>query len=107
MSKHLAKCMPYLQVLAETSDASTKTKYLRLFQDCILRAIREICVNLLLGNIDLTIAEKKRLKRYKYALRQLADPDVKRTEKTKILLRGDNNLLNSLIPPTKRRLQNV
>lgn len=108
MSESLLKCIPFLDVLRQTHEPKRRAKYLKLFKDCILKTIREICVNLLLGNIDLTLAEKNRLRRYKRALRLLAAPETKESDRKRIILdKSQANILAALLPPTLRRLKDV
>ena len=107
MPEKLKQCIPMLEVLIKTNDDGTRRKYLRLFHDCILKAVREICLNLLVGNIDLTVHEKARLRKYKKALRKLADPQTSIREKSELLLKQGKKILSHLLPPTLRRLKHV
>lgn len=79
-------------------DINTKKKYLRMFETCVLKAMREMSINLLKGNIDLTPAEKDKLKRYKLALRKLADPQTSHTSRRKLVLKQGKKLINQLLP---------
>lgn len=66
----------------------------------MLKALREICINLLQGNIELTANEKEKLKRYKNALRSLADGQLSKRKGSKILIStSSQNIIKSLIPP--------
>lgn len=96
-----------LLVLTKTTDADVRHKYLELFHDCILQAIREICVNLLQGNIELSTAERDKLARYKIALRKLAASHITTRAKKRIINGQGRRILRELLPPTIRRLNDV
>lgn len=104
MSERLKQCIPMLEVLVKTKVPALQKKYFKLFHHCILTVVREICLNLLLGNIDLTLFEREKLKKYKAALRKLADPQTSLRVKSKLILGGGSRILKELLPPTLRRL---
>lgn len=100
MSKQLKDCIPILEVFVKLDDPVKKRKYLKMFENCIFKAVREMAVNLLQGNVDLTPGEKSKLKRYKMALRSLADGQTPLNSKRKILQGKGKQLINQLLPLT-------
>lgn len=98
MSKRLRECIPILEVYMKLKDKKKKKKYLHLFQNCIIKAVREMSVNLLRGNIDLTPGEKVKLKKYKMALRKLGDDHTSHKTHQKLVETQGQNLIDKLLP---------
>lgn len=93
-----------LELLAKLKDHTTRVKFFKLFDHWIIKAIREICHNALVGNLVLDSNAKRK---YKFTFRKLADPHVPRSTKRRLLLSRKKNILQVLIPPTVERLKNV
>lgn len=107
MSEQLKNCIPVLELLVKVKNPKKRKEYFKLFHQCILRAIREICINLLLGNVPLLTTEKARLRKYKTGLRILADPHIPISKKKRLLIKSGGAILSNLLPPTIRRLKDV
>lgn len=98
MSKHLRNCIPILEVYVNLKEEKQKKKYLQMFESCILKALREMSINLLQGNVDLSFDEKNKLERYKMALRKLADPQTSPRTSRKLLASKGKELINQILP---------
>ena len=97
-SKNLKRCIPVLETLSTVKDAKKRKMLLRMFEDNLRRAIREISHNLLQGNITLNEEDKKRLTRFKKILRLLADPKTKKLRFRRIVSQTGRGFLPLLIP---------
>lgn len=71
-SDNLVKSYPYLIVLHQKHDNEEVRRAL-LKDRCVQLAIRELCYNLLQGNIVVPQTEKEKLKQYKKALLAVVD----------------------------------
>lgn len=71
-SDNLVKSYPYLIVLHQKHNNEEVRRAL-LKDPCVLLAIRELCYNLLQGNIVVPHTEKEKLKQYKKALLTVVD----------------------------------
>lgn len=97
MSRQLKNCIPILQIYLRIKNPSKKKLYLRIFEDCMIKAMREMCINLLHGNIDLSPSEKNRLERYKMGLRKLANEHTGKNTRRKFIF--NTKLIQQLLPP--------
>lgn len=97
-SKNLKKCLPLLETLSSIRDSKKRRDFLRVFESNLIRALREMCYNLLNGNIPLNTEEKKKLMRYKRILRLLADSKTKKTRFRKIVTQTGRGFLPAIIP---------
>ena len=79
MSRNLKKCIPILQSLVVVKDGKKRQGLLQLFEQNISRALRELCYNLIRGNMPLTDENKKSLLRFKRVIRLLADAKTNKT----------------------------
>ena len=70
-----------------------------------VRSICECTQNVLNGNVPITGNQKRRLSRFKWDLRELADRSVSDNEKTKILQKG--GFLGCLLTPVVSVLENT
>lgn len=96
MSAKLKKSTPLLRVLAKSKPSVTKAVIKAADRD-LVDALCECGLNVLKGNIPLTLQQKRRLARHKLALRSL----VKRggsIQKKKVLLQK-GGFLGALLSP--------
>lgn len=96
-SKNLLKCIPLLETMSKIKDPIKRKMFLTLFEANLRRALQEMCHNLLQGNVDLTPEDKKRLKRFRNALRELANPKTKKGRFRKIVVQSGRGLIPGLI----------
>lgn len=89
----------FLQLLAEAKTKKQREDILRHANISHLTAIREICLNLCLGNLRLPSEHKKKLKRFATVIRHLGDRKTKLSEKKlKSVLTQRGGFLGLLIP---------
>lgn len=96
-SKNLKTCIPLLETLSRIKDAKKRKTFLQLFESNLRRALQEVSHNLLEGNISLTAEDKKRLRRFRKALRVLADPQTKKLRFRKTVVQTGRGLIPGLI----------
>lgn len=82
--KTIRRCRHFLQVL-KTANPSLRKAIVRHASKDVIRAISEICLNTLNGNLNLNTKKKNLLKPYKKVLRQLASAKIKYNRKRRIL----------------------
>lgn len=86
MKSQVLKRKDYLALLSKHGQSAKKRKILAdMATKDDLDAIREICVNLLRGNIPVSLAVQKKLKRHKKVLRSLAQKKGASKEKRKLI----------------------
>lgn len=98
MSKNLKDCIPLIKRYCKLRTRREKVQFLKLFEDCVLKAVQEMALNTMQGNVHLTDKQKKRLQRYKEALIALSKHSVPRLKKRRILLQSGTGLFAALIP---------
>lgn len=98
VSRNLKKSLPLLEAMSSIRDPRKRAAFLKLFEANLQRAIREVCFNLLNGNVNLTTEEKKRLQRFKKVLRALADSKTKKRKFNKIVSQTGRGFLPAIIP---------
>lgn len=96
-SSNLKKCLPLIETMAKIKDGKKRQAFLKLFEANLTRALREICHNVLQGNMTLSDDEKKTLSRFKRALRVLADPRTKKRRFRKTVVQSGRGLLPGLL----------
>lgn len=96
-SQNLKNCIPLLNTLSKIRDARKRRNFLSLFETNLRRALQEVCYNLLEGNIKLADDEKKRLRRFRRALHELADPKTKKQRFRKVVVQSGRGLIPGLI----------
>lgn len=97
VSRNLRKSMPLLQTLFSIKDPKQRLKFYILFEGSLQRALREISFNLLKGNMDLSDADKKKLRRYRTMLRVLGNIRTKKQPFRKAISQKGRGLA-ALIP---------
>ena len=85
MSLNLAKCENELKLLT-TKNLKTRRKFLKSARKCLIKAVSEISLNCLLGNIDMKECQRKKLKAHHKILRKLATKSKSFNKKRKILI---------------------
>lgn len=106
-STNLKKCMPLLQTFTKIRDVRKRKAFLQAFETNLLRAIREICYNLLHGNISLTEEEKKKIAKYKQVLRLLADSKTRKLKFRKVVTQTGRGFLPAVIPLIVAAISNM
>lgn len=98
MKSQVLKRKDYLSLLSKHGQSPKKRKILAdMATKSDLDAVREICINLLHGNIPLTHTLENKLKRHKKALRLLAQKKGGIREKKK-LIHQQGGFLHFLAP---------
>ena len=67
----------------------------------MINSINECVLNVLVGNIPLSTCLKRKLQKYKFSLRQLADKRVRHSAKSRLLIQKGGfllPLLTSILP---------
>lgn len=98
MSHNLKKCLPLIESYTRIRNKALKAKFLKQFEDCIIKATQEMSVNTLQGNVTMTSNQKKRLRRYKKALIALSKHSVPRFQKKRIILQSGSGIFAALLP---------
>lgn len=98
MSKRIKDNLSYLQVLAKCKP-KIRNVIIEHGPPGVILSICECSHNVLKGAVPLSPAHKRRLSRYKHHLRALANKNVSRIKKKKLLNQKGGNLLTALLPP--------
>lgn len=94
--KRIKKHKDYLLLLSKCPQKLRKI-ILKYGNENLLKAILEIVVNTLKGNVKLSKTTKEKLKKYKKALRQLCCPQLSINSKRQLLIQK-GGFLNILLP---------
>lgn len=90
--------LPFLKLLT-IKGLCPKLRKVLLQQKGLVTSCCECSLNILNGNITLTEIEKKRLKKYKHLLRQLASKRIGTKKKERLLIQKGSGFLPLLILP--------
>ena len=71
---------------------------IKIFDDRIFNALKEMAKNVLAGNVPMTPEHKKQLSRYKKALRLLATQTKRKSRIRRIIQQSGRGFLPALIP---------
>lgn len=96
MSSRMEKQANTLTVLSKARPAM-RTAIIREADRDLMTCLCECCHNLLKGNVPLTVAQKRRLARYKEDLRAVANKSTQKEDKKDILQKG--GFLPALLAP--------
>lgn len=83
--------------MSKIRDKKKRKAFLSIFESQLTRALREICHNVLQGNVNLSDQEKKTLARFKKILRVLADPKTKSRKFKKAVVQSGRGFLPGLL----------
>jgi hypothetical protein len=75
-----------------------KAQLLRKCPNSLIKCVCECVLNLLKGNVPITIRHKNRIAPYKRTLRRLSDKKVPLFKKRKLLVQKGDGFLSILIP---------
>ena len=92
--KSVNKVKKTLLLLAHSKPAAIK-KIIKNANRDLLKAISEISLNMLRGNLPLTLAQKNKLKRYRHTMRKITEKNTNLTAKRKYIQKG--GFLTSLL----------
>jgi len=106
MSERVKRNIDFLTVLAKCNKKQRKALLEHCDKDLIL-TLSEIAINVLKGIVNLTSAQKAKLRRYRKQLRALADRQLPLKHKKRHLLQSGGSLLLTLLPPVISALQAV
>ena len=95
MSSKLLKYKDELRLLSRANPRMVKNIIKSADKD-LLKSLCECCLNVLKGNIPLTIKQRKRLSKYKKQLRKLSMKKTSKKQKVSLLQTG--GFLGTLIP---------
>lgn len=98
MTKRVLKNLDYLKAL-HCSSKREKGNLLKSAKSEIINAICDCIKNILLGNIEVTSKEKRKLQPKKNILRKLADRKTKTLERKKILVQQGTGILTAILAP--------
>ena len=107
MPEDLKSCLHILLRILKTQNKKQRDKLIVQYDACVVKSMRNICLNVLKGNLDLTVPERATLKKYKISLRKLANGQISMKSRRKLILKDSHKLLKNLMPPLLRRLQHV
>lgn len=87
MSSPLIKHKELLSLLSRVPKP-TRRSILKYAPNGLIDCMSECCLNILKGNVRLTLAQKRKLARHKHQLRQLSKRGVSVTKRKKIVQSG-------------------
>jgi len=96
--KSLRDQLPLLKALSRVRRKEDRRKILRVGGEKLASCLCECCHNVLQGNIRMSVAERKKLKRHAKSIRTLGDPRVNLRNKKK-LLNQKGGFLPALLAP--------
>ena len=86
MSKTLKNCYEKLKFIAEIKDPNLRKKLLgEVADNCLARALQEICANIENNKIQLNKSQKKKIKKYMPIIKRLSKPIINRRLKYKLI----------------------
>lgn len=91
----MMSAVQHLNLLKKTK---RKAVFLRKCPNHVIKCVCECALNLLKGNIPLTIRQKNKLNTHKRVLRQLGDKKVPLFKKRRLLIQKGDGFLSVLIP---------
>ncbi len=97
MSELMKKCESELKILAKANVAQRR-KILNNSKMCLIKAISEIVLNCLLGNIPMNECRRNKLKKYKTLLNKLANRTTSLNFKKRLILQRGSGFLTILLP---------
>ena len=99
MSRRLQRHASTLNLLAKAKP-KLASGIIKNSSEDFIKCLCECCLNLLKGNIPISQGQKKKLKKYKNPVRNLAKKSVSIKHKRKIVQRGGflGTLLSTIIP---------
>jgi hypothetical protein len=97
MSELIKNCESELKFLSK-ANAAQRRKVLKNSRKCLIKAISEIVLNCLLGNIPMNQCRRNRLKKYKKLLNKLANRTTSLNSKKKLILQKGSGFLSILLP---------
>lgn len=106
MSDRVKRNIDFLTVLTKCNKKQRKALLEHCDKDLIL-TISEITINVLKGIVNLTPAQKTKLRRFRKQLRALADRQVPLKRKKSHILQSGGSLLLTLLPPVLSLLREV
>lgn len=96
MSERVRQSIPELKRLRRTKDKKT---FLKTCSQELIDCICECSKNVLKGNVPLSLAAFKKLRRYKHTLRKLSNRKVSGKNRRKLLQQQSGGFLGALIGP--------
>jgi hypothetical protein len=97
MAQRVRKHLPTLKVLAASPPAVRK-QILKTADDSLIKLLIECCYNTLYGDLKLTPANIKKLRKYKTTIRKIAQPAKNLKKKKKELVQSGSGFLTVLLP---------
>ena len=98
MSCELLKNKEFIKNLNKYKKSPVLKKLIKNCSSTQIKAICELCFNVLRGNIDICKSRKKKLTRHADLLRFLADKHIPLYKKKTKLLSGNGLFLSTLLP---------
>ena len=75
-------------ILLANAKPSAAKKIIKNASHNVLKAVSEICLNMLNGVVNLSVSHKKKLKKYRNTMRKLAEKNTSLTARRKLMQRG-------------------
>ena len=98
MTRHsILKRKDYLNLLAKSKHKKRRNALIDIADKGEIKALAEILVNVLHGNIQLTKAQKTKLQKYKNVLRQLCTQQCSASKKKEVL-KQHGGILGLVLP---------
>ena len=73
----------------------------------LIKCIEEVCHNILIGNIPLSLCDKKQLRPFARTIKQLGDTKVGKQKKRRLLKNQRGGLLRLLLGPALKLISNI
>ena len=109
MSKNLEFCLDLFKTTSVTTSNYKKLQIIRLL-NCsrfLNKALHEITMNLLLGNLSLTLEQKRQLKSFRKLIFILSQKSSLKKKVDSKILSGYINYMKILIPSLEKVLSNT
>jgi hypothetical protein len=97
MSQRVRKHLPTLKILA-VSPASVRKQILGAADDSLVKLLVECCYNTLYGDLKLSPASVKKLKKYKTIIRKISQPSKNLKKKKKEIEQSGSGFLTLFLP---------
>lgn len=95
--KRIKENRQLLDLISKCKNSKDRKVFLQKGSDEFIKAIIEIVLNVLKGNVDLTEKIKKKLKKYKRVMRKIICPKVSLKFKRRVLIQK-GGFLNVILP---------
>jgi len=108
MSDNLRACLLILKAISRIKNYKARQKILNEFngEECIYKAIKEMAVNVVNGNIKLSRIQRTKLAKYKSFIKEAAKPTNSKLKRKRVIVQS-GGFLPYLVPVVLSLLSSI